>query len=123
MPDTIETLLKQNLHAVFGERDPIARRAVIASIWSEDGIFIDPNGKHVGHAALDEAVAQLYAQFPDFVFSELSPAQAFHDIGRLAWGFGPPNHPPTVTGLDVVVVTKNRLSALYTFLDPSPQNR
>jgi hypothetical protein len=42
-------------------------------------------------------------------------------IGRLAWGFGPPNEPAKITGLDVAVVTNGRLSALYAFLD-SPKD-
>ena len=117
MATSIEYLLKQNLHTVFGERNRDKRRATIATIWKEDGVFIDPDGPHVGHKAIDEAVELLLHRFPNFVFSEVGAIDAFHGIGRLAWGFGPPGMPPKVTGLDVVVVTDGRLSALYTFLD------
>jgi hypothetical protein len=117
MSASVEYLLKQNLHAVFGERDSDKRRAVIANIWKDDGVFIDSDGPHVGHKAIDEAVENLLRRFPDFVFTELGDIDAFHGNGRLAWGFGPPGMPPKVTGLDVVVVTEDRLSALYTFLD------
>jgi hypothetical protein len=81
--------VRQNLFAVFGERDPAKRRAAIASIWAADGIFIDPDGPHAGQGAIDEAVEQLLRKFPDFVFSERGAVDAFHGIGRLAWGFGP----------------------------------
>ena len=34
MPDTIETLLKRNLHEVFGERDAKRRReALFEAMW------------------------------------------------------------------------------------------
>jgi hypothetical protein len=118
MPDVIESLLKRNLYAVYGERDAEKRRAAIADIWTADAIFIDPDGHHLGQAALDEAVARLQGQFPDYVFSELGPIQGFHGIGRLPWAFGPPSEPTKITGLDVAVVAGSKLSALYTFVDP-----
>lgn len=114
---TIECLLRQNLFAVFGERDGSKRRAAIASIWATEGIFIDPDGRHVGHSAIDEAVERLLRKFPDFVFSERGAVDAYHGIGRLAWGFGPPGAEPAITGLDVIVSANKRINALYTFLD------
>jgi hypothetical protein len=117
MTNETATLLKKNLYEVFGERDPARRQAAIAAIWKEDGIFVDPSGAYVGQVALNDVVARLLEQFPEFVFTELGTAETFHGIGRLAWGFGLPNEAPKVTGLDVVVVRDGRLSALYTFLD------
>jgi len=118
MPEIIESLLKRNLHDVYGERDAEKRRASIADIWTPDAVFIDPDGRHLGQTALDEAVAGLQGRFPDYIFSELAPLQAFHGVGRLPWAFGPPSEPTKITGLDVGVVTEGRLSTLYTFLDP-----
>ena len=45
MADTIETLLKRNLHEVFGERDAKKRREAIAQLWTDDCVFIDHSGK------------------------------------------------------------------------------
>lgn len=47
MPDAKE-LLYINLHEVFGERDPDARRAAIERAYAEDVRFIDPEGEVVG---------------------------------------------------------------------------
>ncbi len=113
----MDTLLTRNLHEVFGERDAAKRNVTIAEIWRDDGTFIDPFGSHIGHGALDEAVVRLHEQFLGFVFTELSPPQTFHGIGRIAWGFGPPNEVPRVTGLDVGVAKDGRLSVLYAFID------
>jgi hypothetical protein len=110
--------MKDNLLSVFGERDGEKRRQVIAKIWATDGIFIDPDGPHVGHAALDEAIDQLLQKTPGFVFTELGAVDEIPGAGRLAWGFGPPGLPPAVTGLDVVVLADGRIRALYTFIDP-----
>jgi hypothetical protein len=117
MSDTTEILLTKNLFEVFGERDAAKRRAAIAAIWAEDGIFIDPEGRFVGHEGVNQSIVQLHKMFPDFVFTAIGPPQAFHDIGRQAWGFGPPNKPPQVTGLDIATVKDGRIAALYTFIE------
>ena len=39
---TISTLLLRNLSVVFGENDPVRRRAAIDEILHEDAVFYDP---------------------------------------------------------------------------------
>ena len=68
---------------------------------------------------MDDAVVTLQAQFPDHVFSQIGSVDAPQDSGRLAWSFGPPHQPRQITGLDVAVVNAGRISAVYTFLDPT----
>jgi SnoaL-like protein len=119
MSDSIENLLVRNLHEVFGERDPVQRTTAIEAIFDRDGVFSDPRGRHVGHRALEDAVVTLQAQFPDHVFSQIGNVDALQDSGRLAWAFGPPHEPRRITGLDVAIVNAGRISALYTFVDPT----
>ncbi|MFZ0590002.1 MAG: hypothetical protein WAM39_05945 [Bryobacteraceae bacterium] len=118
MIDKTDLLLKQHLYTVFGERDSAKRRAAIAVIWNHDGVFICRSGAFAGVNSIDRAIHSIQEQFPQFVCSELSAPECFHGIGRLAWGYGPPNKQPQITGLNVAVVSNNRLSALYTFFDP-----
>jgi RecB family exonuclease len=42
MSYSISTLLTRNLQDVFGENDPVRRRAAIDEIWTEDRVFYDP---------------------------------------------------------------------------------
>ncbi|MBO9559061.1 MAG: nuclear transport factor 2 family protein [Caulobacter sp.] len=116
---TIETLLTRNLLEVFGERDPARRAAAIQALYKPDAVFSDPHGRHVGHQALETAVATLQGRLPDHVFTEIGEPQVLQDSGRLAWAFGPAGDPSRITGLDVVVVEDDRIAALYTFLDPA----
>ena len=113
----VDDLLRKNLKA-FGERDVEKRRIAISTIWESDGVFIDPDGLHIGPEAIDNAVQHLLLKFADFVFSELGVPDSHNGIGRLAWGFGPAGERPAVTGLDVVVSKAGKIEALYTFLDP-----
>ena len=119
MSDNIENLLVRNLHDVFAERDPARRAAAIEAIFDRNCLFSDPRGRHVGHCGLEDAVVALQAQLPDHVFSQIGSVEALQDSGRLAWAFGPPHEPRRITGLDVAVVNAGRISALYTFLDPT----
>jgi SnoaL-like domain len=117
MYSTIEDLLARNLLEVFGEPDEGKRRSAIAALWAEDGVFTDPHGRYVGFAALDDAVSQLHAKYPGFVFTPIGAPQAFYDVGRQAWGHGPVGEPPKIVGLDVALVRDGRIVALYAFID------
>lgn len=119
MPDTIETLLKRNLHEAFGERDGEKRRAAIAQLWTEDCVFIDHDGKTHGRVELDRVVATLHQRLPGYVFGELRPVDLLHDSGRLAWSFGRPGQEP-IKGVDVALVRDGRISLMLTFLDEVP---
>ena len=120
--DTLETLIKRNLHEVFGERDGRKRRQAIAQLWTEDCVFIDHSGRSHGRDELDRAVAALHQRFPDHVFSELRLVDLLHDSGRLAWSFGRPGEAP-IKGVDVVLVRDGRISLMLTFLDEVPAKR
>jgi hypothetical protein len=115
---SVDNLLRKNLKA-FGERNAQKRRMAISTIWESDGVFIDPDGLHIGPEAIDNAIEHLLLKFADFVFSELGVPDSHNGIGRLAWGFGPAGKKPAVTGLDVIVSKAGKIKALYTFLDPA----
>ena len=119
MPDTIETVIKRNLHEVFGEQDARKRREAIAQLWTEDCVFIDHNGKSHGRDELDRAVAVLHERLPGRVFNELGSVDLLHDSGRLAWSYGRPGQEP-IKGVDVVLMRDGRIALMLTFLDEVP---
>ena len=53
MSYTVSTLLLRNLHDVFGEIDPVRRRAAIDEIFHEDAAFHEPDGVHRGRDEID----------------------------------------------------------------------
>ena len=44
MSRSASTLLLRSLHHVFGEVDPVRRRAAIDDLFHEDAVFHDPKG-------------------------------------------------------------------------------
>ena len=118
MAQTVETLLRENIHGVFSEPDTEKRHKAIARLWAEDGVFIDHNARYEGHSGIALAADGLAKKFPNFVFTERGEIMAFHGVGKLDWEFGPAGAEAVVTGIDVLVIKGDKIGALYTFLDP-----
>ena len=105
------------MHGVFGEHDAQKRRTTIASLWAEDGVFIDPEGRYEGHSGIERAAAGLNEKFPTFTFTERGAVQSYNGVGRLPWGYGPAGAEAVITGIDVLVIKGDKIGAVYTFLD------
>jgi hypothetical protein len=120
MSDIIQELLLRNLQEVFGQGDPVRRRAAIDELYTEDCTVLLSMGRYVGRAALDQLAGDLRASHPSFVYTPHCRPQAVQDGGRLAWGSGLPGEPPDYTGIDVIIVRDGKITALYVFLDVPP---
>ena len=66
MSQTASTLVLRNLHDVFGEIDPVRRRAAIDEIFHEDAVFYEPNGAYRGRDEIDRIAGVIKATHPDF---------------------------------------------------------
>jgi hypothetical protein len=74
MSNSVSILLTRNLHDVFGENDPARRRAAIDELYTEDGVFYDPNrGVYRGRDEIDRIVGAIRATHPDFISQLPSP--------------------------------------------------
>ncbi|QHC68292.1 nuclear transport factor 2 family protein [Rathayibacter sp. VKM Ac-2759] len=116
MTDQIETLMTANLLEVFGERDPVRRREAIERTYTEDVSFLDPDEIVDGYDALDAKAGKLLEDAPGFVFSPAGRVYVNHDMGYLAWSFGPEGQPPVVRGLDACFIRDGRIAKVYTLL-------
>jgi SnoaL-like domain len=105
----------------WNEKDPAARRAAVAALWTEDGTYVDPLADVAGHDAIDAVIGAVQQQFPDFAFRLGSPVDAHHDLARFTWELGPANAEAVVVGFDVVVLAEDgRISHVHGFLDKVP---
>jgi SnoaL-like domain len=116
--ERIIELLNRNLQEVFGEGDPVRRRAAIEELYTDDCTLYVPDGVLVGHDALDKFAGDLRGTHPHFVYTPHGEPQALHNGGILAWGSGPKGGPPEYTGLDFLVVRDGKIAELYVFLNP-----
>ncbi|MGD8194169.1 nuclear transport factor 2 family protein [Herbiconiux sp. P18] len=116
MTDSTEDLMNANLLEVFGQRDPALRRAAIERTYTDDVVFLDPDEIVEGYDALDAKAGKLLDDAPGFVFSPGGPVYVNHDMGYLAWNFGPEGQPPVVRGVDACFIRDGRIARVYTLL-------
>lgn len=117
---TLSTLLLRNLHDVFGEIDPVRRRAAIDEIFHEDAVFHEPNGTHRGRDEIDRIADVIKLTHPDFQYQPLSPPEEVGDGCRVQWVSGSPGKPPAYAGTDFMVARDGKIAAVYLFFDKLP---
>ena len=117
MPDTVSILLLRNLHDVFGEIDPLRRRAAIDEIFHDDAVFHEPNGTYRGRDEIDRIAGVIKATHPDFQYQPLSAPEVLGDGGRVRWVSGSPGKPPSYAGTDFIVARDGKIAAVYLFFD------
>ena len=121
MSQPVSTLLLRNLHDVFGEIDPVRRRAVIDEIFHEDAVFYDPNGgTNRGRDEIDRIAGVIKATHPDFRYQPLSAPEVMGDGGRVRWVSGSPGKPPAYAGTDFIIARDGKIAAVYLFFDKLP---
>jgi hypothetical protein len=120
MSNTVSTLLLRNLHDVFGEINPVRRRAAIDEIFHEDAVFFEPNGTYRGRAEIDRIAGVIKATHPDFLYQPLSPPEVVGDGARVRWVSGSPGKPPAYAGTDFIVARDGKIAAVYLFFDQLP---
>jgi len=87
MSHSISTLLIRNLRDVFGENDPVRRRAAIDEIYTEDCVFYDPSkGVYRGHDEIDRIAGAIKATHPEFGISQL-PSPRNRAMGGWSAGY------------------------------------
>ena len=121
MSNSISTLLLRNLSDVFGENDPVRRRAAIDEIFHEDAVFYDPKGGIFrGRDEIDRIAGVIKATHPDFEYQPLFPPEELGDAGRVRWVSGTPGKPPAYAGTDFIVARNGRIASVYLFFDKLP---
>ena len=115
---SISVLLTRNLHDVFGEGDPVRRRAVIDELYTEDCVFYDPrSGVHRGRDEIDRIAGAVRATHPDFQYTPTAEPEELHNAGRIRWVSGRPGEAPAYAGTDFIIARDGRIAAVYLFFD------
>jgi hypothetical protein len=114
---SISTLLTRNLHDVFGENDPVRRRAAIDEIFTEDCVFYEPGGVYRGREEIDRIAGVIKAAHPDFRYQPIAKPEELGNGGRIQWVSGRPGEVPAYAGTDFIIARNGRIAAVYLFFD------
>jgi hypothetical protein len=110
MPYSILTLLTRNLDDVFGENDPVCRRTAIDEIYTEEGVFYDPNGGvYHGRDEIDRIAGVIRATHPDFRYQPIAAPEEVGNGGRVKWVSGEPR---VYAGTDFIISRDGRIAAV-----------
>ena len=114
---SISTLLIRNLEDVFGENDPVRRRAAIDEIFTEDCVFYEPRGSYRGRDEIHRIAGVIKATHPDFRYQPIVPPEELGNGGRVQWVSGRPGATPEYAGTDFIIARDGRIDAVYLFFD------
>ena len=114
---SISTLLIRNLEDVFGENDPVRRRAAIDEIFTEDCVFYEPRGTYRGRDEIHRIAGAIKATHPDFQYQPIVPPEESGNGGRVQWVSGRPGEAPEYAGTDFIIARDGRIAAVYLFFD------
>jgi SnoaL-like domain len=118
MSHSISTLLTRNLQEVFGENDPVRRRAAIQELYTEGGVFYDPSkGVYRGRDEIDRIAGEIRATHFDFRYEPIAESEETGNGGRVRWAAGRPGEAPAYAGTDFIIARDGRIAALYLFFD------
>jgi hypothetical protein len=121
MSISISALLLRNLSDVFGENDPVCRRAAIDEIFHEDAVLYDPKGGIFrGRDEIDRIAGELRATHLDFRYQPIAKPEETGNSGRVRWVEGRPGEAPAYAGTDFIVARNGRIASVYLFFDQLP---
>ena len=113
MSNSISTLLLRNLSDVFGENDPVRRRAAVQELYTEDGVFYDPSkGVYRGRDEIDRIAGEIRATHLDFRYQPIAEPEEVGNGGRVRWVAGSPGAAPAYAGTDFIIARDGRIAAL-----------
>ena len=72
---------------VWAERDVARRRAILAAIWTDDTVYVDPDVPDglVGPDALVDFIEASFEQYPGLAITGISEVAVLHDRASYRW--------------------------------------
>jgi hypothetical protein len=111
-------LQTRKLQEVIGENDPASRRASVAELYTEDGVFKEPsNGVSRVRYEIDRIAGEIRATHLDFRYQPIAEPEETGNGGRVPWVAGRPGEAPAYAGTDFIIARDGRIAALYLFFD------
>jgi SnoaL-like domain len=121
MSNELNTVVNTYIDA-WNEGDAGRRQQLVATVWTEDGTYLDPLMSGAGHESIAAMIGGAQQQFPAHRFELSFGPDAHNDRVRFAWRlYGPDGGEPVAGGVDFATVSEDgRLQSVVGFLEASP---
>ncbi|AIY39364.1 putative isomerase [Collimonas arenae] len=104
--------------AAWSETDVARRRALIATVFTPEAVYLDPMARSAGHDGLDAMIGAVQQQFAGLRFKLHGKQDGHNDVVRFFWTLGADGAEPVAYGTDIAVVAADgRISKVTGFLD------
>lgn len=114
------TSILESYIAAWNERDPDARRALVATTFADDATYVDPVMSGRGLGEIDSMIAAAQQQFPDHTFALDANADEHNRHVRFGWLLSAQSGDPVAHGTDFALLADDgRLQSVTGFLDPT----
>jgi len=116
---TDTTTLVDQYVAIWNERDPGQRAALIAETWTEDAAYLDPLMSGNSAVEIDAMIEGAQMQFPRHEIRKIGAVDAHNDRVRFSWELvNVDDGTRLLAGTDFATVAEDgRLRAVTGFLD------
>jgi hypothetical protein len=113
----------RNLLEVFNEQDKTKRLHAIQELYLPDATFFEADASFTGYEAINQRVTEVLRTLPpNGYFRPVSAVTQNHNLARLLWTLELADGSVIASGMDIVTIKSDRISALYIFIDPpSPE--
>ena len=116
MTNTITSVVDSYI-AAWNEGDADRRRSLVASVWTDDGRYLDPLMSGAGTDGIADMIGAAQAQFPGHAFALASGPDAHNDVVRFSWTLDGAGG-PVAAGTDFATVAPDgRLASVTGFLE------
>ncbi|MBS0454161.1 MAG: nuclear transport factor 2 family protein [Proteobacteria bacterium] len=117
-PQELETAQRLiDLHfEIWNHTDRAARLAKFEAAYAPEFFVADHAGKAVGFEQVNQLIERVHSEHAGFVFSPATVTWN-HGLGRVTWGYGPPEQPHLIRGEDIFTVSHGRLSSAHVFIE------
>ena len=121
MKEQSPAVIIRNLLEVFNEQDETKRLQVLQELYVPEATFFEADASFRGHVAINQRVTEVLKTLPpDAFFRTAGVATQNHNLARLPWTLGLKDGTVLLSGMDIVTLERERITALYIFIDPPP---
>ena len=119
MKEQQSAVIIRNLLEVFNETDNERRLQVLQELYVPEAIFFEADASFKGYEAINQRVTEVLQSLPpNALFRTAGAVSQNHNLARLPWKLGLEDGSVVASGMDVVTLDGERISALYIFIDP-----
>ena len=107
---------------IWTERDASERLEIMKQVYGANVRLASPSDLITGIAAVNDYITQQQSTYPEYRFKATRPVAAHHDAAMVAWQCGPESVPDTVTGIDVLQISGQKIQGILIFINEMEAN-